>query len=73
MHTIHTIPEADAFFASLPEGFDTPQDFAAALPPAESEAPVGYIPVAGTAGRTAAYVFLTLPDAISGPAPHYSK
>ena len=54
MHTIHTIPEADAFFASLPEGFDTPQDFAAALTPAESEAPVGYIPVAGTAGRTAA-------------------
>ena len=54
MHTIHTIPEADAFFASLPEGFDTPQDFAAALTPAGSEAPVGYIPVAGTAGRTAA-------------------
>ena len=50
MSTIHTIPEADAFFASLPEGFDTPQDFGAALPQAGR---VQYLPVAGTAGKTA--------------------
>ena len=48
MSTIHTIPEADAFFASLPEGFDTPQDFGAALPQAGR---VQYLPVAGTAAR----------------------
>ena len=48
---ICTIAEADAFFASLPDGADAVADFAAALPPAQG---VGYIPVAGTAGKTAA-------------------
>src|SRR5699024_10417100 len=47
---IQTIGEADAFFASLPDGPDAVQDFAAALPPAGAAA---YIPVAGTAGKTA--------------------
>ena len=47
---IQTIGEADAFFASLPDGPDAVQDFAAALPPAGVAA---YIPVAGTAGKTA--------------------
>ena len=50
MRTIQTMQQADEFFASLPDGFDAPQDFAAALPPAESA--VKYIPVAGTAGKT---------------------
>ena len=47
---IQTIGEADAFFASLPDGPDAVQDFAAALPPAGAAAS---IPVAGTAGQTA--------------------
>ena len=47
MSTIHTIPEADAFFASLPEGFDTPQDFGAALP----QAGRGAVPAGGGHGR----------------------
>ena len=51
MPTIHNIPEADAFFASLPEGTDAVADFAAALP--ETKGAVGYIPVSGTAGKTA--------------------
>ena len=51
MPTIHNIPEADAFFASLPEGADAVADFAAALP--ETKGAVGYIPVSGTAGKTA--------------------
>src|SRR5699024_4230120 len=42
--------EADEFFASLPDGPDAVADFAAALPPAGAAA---YIPVAGTAGKTA--------------------
>ena len=32
MRTIQTMQQADEFFASLPDGFDAPQDFAAALP-----------------------------------------
>lgn len=51
MRTIQTMQQADEFFASLPDGFDAPQDFAAALPPA-AEPAVKYIPVAGTAGKT---------------------
>ena len=51
MPTIHNIPEADAFFASLPEGADAVADFAAALP--ETKGAMGYIPVSGTAGKTA--------------------
>ena len=47
---IQTILEADEFFASLPDGPDAVADFAAALPPAGAAA---YIPVAGTAGKTA--------------------
>lgn len=47
---IQTMAEADAFFASLPDGPDAVADFAAALPPAGAAA---YIPVAGTAGKTA--------------------
>lgn len=47
---IQTILEADEFFASLPDGPDSIPDFAAALPPAGI---VEYIPVAGTAGKTA--------------------
>ena len=47
---IQTIGEADAFFASLPDGPDAVQDFAAALPPAGAAA---YIPVAGPAGDEA--------------------
>ena len=50
MRTIQTMQQADEFFASLPDGFDAPQDFAAALPAAEPA--VKYIPVAGTAGKT---------------------
>ena len=48
---MQTILEADEFFASLPDGPDAVADFAAALPPAGAAA---YIPVAGTAGKTAA-------------------
>ena len=47
---IQTIREADEFFASLPDGFDAASDFAAVLPPAGA---VQYIPIAGTAGKTA--------------------
>ena len=56
MSTIQTIREADEFFASLPEGADSPQDFAAALPPAP-DCSVNYIPVSGTAGKTAVASF----------------
>lgn len=52
MRTIQSIREADEFFASLPDGFDSPQDFAAALP-AGADPAIQYIPVAGTAGKTA--------------------
>lgn len=51
MRTIQTIREADELFASLPDGFDAPQDFAAALPAGPAPT-VKYIPVAGTAGKT---------------------